>query len=333
MPDESREKSTVDNPEESISFSLSAVRGFDRTIGVSRLDASRILYLDGKYHLWYTRFENVNSLDEIWLAPNHTTIWLAVSEDGWNWTEVGNVMEDGGSGFWPACGRHAPQVVRESGRYFMFFTANVGSEYFDKWIGIAVADRPEGPFTYIGNGALLPADTDVFDSVGQDDACVFRRDGRYWLYFKGYSFNKAENRVINNQFCLATADSITGPYVRYRNNPVTQSHTGCVWPHRNGVALISDAEPLSVQYSDDGKQFSRRAVATVTIDDPSLQEAVAACKKYWHVEISNPGTYWDENGMYWGISQLPDVEYAPADALEPHWYPFFVRFDPKSGSE
>ena len=104
MPDESREKSTVDNPEESISFSLSAVRGFDRTIGVSRLDASRILYLDGKYHLWYTRFENVNSLDEIWLAPNHTTIWLAVSEDGWNWTEVGNVMEDGGSGFWPACG-------------------------------------------------------------------------------------------------------------------------------------------------------------------------------------------------------------------------------------
>jgi hypothetical protein len=322
-----------DNLEDLSCFTLSALRGFDRTIGVSRLDASRILFTDGKYHLWYTRFENRNSLDEIWAVPNHTTIWLAVSEDGWNWTEIGDVMAHGGTGFWPACGRHAPYVVPEFGRYFMFFTAYIGAQYLDKRIGIAVADRPEGPFTYLGDGPLLPAvsDIDVFDSVGQDDACVIRRDGHYLCYFKGYTFNKEENKVVNNQICLATADNLAGPYERFRNNPVAQSHTGCVWPHRTGVALISDAAPLSIHYSDDGERFSRSIVLSVTIDDPSLLKAVEASKKYWYGEICDPGLYWDENGMSWGIAQMPDIENAPDGGLPPPWYPFFARFDVKSG--
>jgi len=32
-------------------------------------------------------------------------------------------------------------------------------------------------------------------------------------------------------------------------------------------------------------------------------------------------------GVPWGISQLPDVEHAPAGGLQAHHYPFLVRFD------
>ena len=244
-------------------------------------------------------------------------------------------MGHGGEGFWPVCGRHAPYVVSESGRYFMFFTAYVGPKYLDKRIGIAVADRPEGPFEYQGAGPLLPAvsDVDVFDSVGQDDACVLHRSGRYWLYFKGYALGKKENRVVNNQICLATADSITGPYVRHAKNPVATSHTGCLWPHREGVALLSDKGPLAVYYGDDGENFLQYSNINVTTDDPSLQESVEASKKYWHVEFCDFGLLWDKKGMSWGIAQVPDVENAPEGGLEPHWYPFLVRFDVKWGKD
>jgi hypothetical protein len=217
----------------------------------------------------------------------------------------------------------------------MFFTAQLGSRWFDKRIGVAVADSRRGPFEYCGNGPLLHADptSEVYDSVGQDDACVIRRDGRYWLYFKGYGL--AEDNIVNNQICLATAEQLTGPYERFGENPVTQSHTGCVWPHRGGVALISDMHPLTVQYSDDGRHFRKAPGATVSTDNPDLQPGLNACRHYWHVGISDPGVFAGDGStpsegterVPWGISQLPDVEHAPTGALPPHSYPFLVRFD------
>ncbi len=320
-----------------VRFTLSTLHGFDRTIGVARLDASRILFADGKYHLWYTRFEHRERWEEIWPVPNHTEIWLAVSEDGWNWREVGNVMADGGTGFWPAAGRHAPYVVFQDGHYFMFFTGQLGPRWFDKRIGLAVADNCRGPFKHHGNGPLLPADSDseVYDSVGQDDACVLRRDGQYWLYFKGYGFDKVENKIVNNQICIATAAELTGPYERFGNNPVTQSHTGCAWPHRQGVALISDRHPSTVRYSDDGRHFQKASEVTVSTEELHLRASLDACRHYWGVGIADPGVFlcegstgWEGGkGVSWGISQLPDVEYAPAGALQAHHYPFLVRFD------
>ena len=308
-------------------FRLSAARGFDRKIGVSRLDASRILFFDGKYHLWYTRFENRNTLDEIIFTPGLSSIWLAVSDDGRHWTELCDVMEHPGMGHWPACFRHAPYVVFDSGKYYMFFTSQVGKEYLDKRVSLAVADRPEGPFRYQGDGPLLPAVGDVFDFVGQDDACVIHRDGRYLFYFKGYSYDKERDVAVNNQLCLSVADRIYGPYTRIDDNPVARSHTGCVWPQAGGVALISDAGPVSVEYGDDGKHFPDHNDVKVAVDDPDLPASVEASLDLWHVEISDPGVFWEGDGISWGISQLPDVENAPKDGLPPHWYPFFVRFD------
>ena len=308
---------------------LSEIDGFNRETGVFRLDASRILRIDGKYHLWYTCFEQRDSVDEVVMTPNLSSIWLATSIDGWSWLEVGDVMEDPGKGIWPACFRHAPYVVTDSGRYYMFFTAQAGTTYLDKWVGLAVADRPEGPFAYLGDGPLLPGPVqpDGIDPVGQDDSCVLTHGGKYLLYHKKYGYDVKKKAVVNNRICLAVSEHIEGPYEYVTADPVAPSHTGCAWPQDEGVALLSDAGPLSLYFSVDGERFSKHTDMTVTLGDSSLGEDVAASKRLWHAEMCDPGVFVDSERMSWGISQLPDVENAPDGAALPNWYPFLVRFD------
>ena len=93
---------------------------------------------------------------------------------------------------------------------------------------------------------------------------------------------------------VAIADKPTGPFIRWKGNPLVYSHTGCVWPHRGGVALLADARPpnRAIHYSPDGLQFQK----TSDIDQP----------------ISDPGVYSPDaftntqygQGVSWGLSQL-----------------------------
>lgn len=79
----------------------------------------------------------------------------------------------------------APAIVRKDERYFLFFAANdIQSDEEVGGIGVAVSDRPEGPFTdYLGkpllgafhNGAQ-PIDQFVFKDV----------DGQYYMIYGGW---------------------------------------------------------------------------------------------------------------------------------------------------
>ena len=310
-------------------FALSEITGFDREIGIFRLDASRILLINGMYHMWYTRFEQRDTVNEIVTSKYLSSIWLATSADGRSWTEVGDVMEHPGSEIWPACFRHAPYVIEASGKYYMFFTAQAGSTYMDKWIGLAVADRPEGPFAYLGDGPLCsdrnePAD---HDPIGQDDSCVLFRDGKYHLYHKNYGYDPIKKAAVNHRICLAVSENVEGPYEYVSADPVAESHTGCAWPQGEGVALLSDVGPVSLHYSADGVRFRKLSDITVTLNDSSLQEDVDASNRLWHAPMCDSGVYVDSEGVSWGIAQVPDVENAPKGGAQPNWYPFFVRFD------
>ena len=84
--------------------------------------------------------------------------------------------------------------AEKDGKYYLYFPLKDKNDIFR--IGVAVADRPEGPF--------VPQPDPIRGSYSMD-ICVFQEDGKYYLYFGGlwggqlqrYKDNKAlENAYL-----------------------------------------------------------------------------------------------------------------------------------------
>ncbi|KAI0101389.1 putative glycosyl hydrolase [Nemania sp. FL0031] len=103
-----------------------------------------------------------------------------------NWTKHPSVLTTANVA-WAAKALRTPTPVSRNGKYYLYFSANdEGDDGAVGGIGVAVADKPDGPFVdaigkpLIGeyhNGAQ-PVDPDVFI----DDA-----DGRAYIYYGGHS--------------------------------------------------------------------------------------------------------------------------------------------------
>ena len=166
---------------------MSEISGMGRGDDFVRLDASSILKINDRYHVWYTRYRYVADWMVPWGSGNFTKICLATSTDGWNWTEHGRVLDDSPEGSWHAIGKHAPEVIYHEGRFYMYFGAHPGDPVHEKHIAVAVSDSPDGPFRHSELPPVLSPVKDgvAFDSLLVDDPCVIRREGRYWMYYKG----------------------------------------------------------------------------------------------------------------------------------------------------
>ena len=227
--------------------------------GFVRWDSSNILRIGQKYHVWYTRVREGLKRNEAHM-PNVLQIWMATSEEGRHWTEHGKVLPPSKPGAWHERARHAPHVVPWNGKYYLFFSSISGiHEPYDeetrsreKHIGLAVADRPGGPYEHVHDTPILSPSLDpkAFDHYLIDDPCIIRRDGKFWLYYKGRNSETSQCWLG-----VANSEKITGPFKRPQAEPVCDAnwHTGCVWPHRDGVAGIVDWKCLA--YSSDGLHF------------------------------------------------------------------------------
>ena len=141
--------------------------------------------------------------------------------------------------------------------FFSFFHGryDADTKSGEKHIALAIADVPQGPYKILDDSPILSPSEEPgrFDHYLIDDPCVIRRQGKFWLYYKGRASNKSECRLG-----VVAADNITGPYKRILETPVCDAdwHTGCVWPHRDGVAGIIDGQKgKNVAYSPDGLCF------------------------------------------------------------------------------
>ena len=86
---------------------------------------------------------------------------------------------------WAEFALWAPSAIRANGRYYLFFAANdIQSDQEEGGIGVAVADRPEGPF----RDALGKPLIGTFHNGAQPiDPFVFRDDdGQHYLYYGGW---------------------------------------------------------------------------------------------------------------------------------------------------
>jgi len=140
---------------------------------------------------WYADPEATVFDGQVWVYPTTSAPYgQQVFFDAFSsrtllsWTKHPRIL-DTGAVTWAKRAMWAPAIVRHRGRYFLFFGANdIQNDQQSGGIGIAVADRPEGPFAdYLGTPLI-----DAFHNGAQPiDQSVFRDwDGTHYLIYGGW---------------------------------------------------------------------------------------------------------------------------------------------------
>jgi hypothetical protein len=243
---------------ETVKVAYSEAKGIGAEEGVMRRDPSDIIKVGDLFYVWYSKGT---------ISPGYdATVWYATSPDGHTWTEQGMALAKGEPGTWEGASVFTPNILVAEGRYWLFYTGT-SRKYErpfnpDSKIGIAVSDSPDGPWNRLATNPALKNsdDPEDFDSHLVDDACLIKRGGKYWFYYKGRQLGKGPGQT---QLGLAIADQPQGPYVRVEENPVIPgNHEVLVWAQGTGVAaMIGTTGPKeitrSIMYSDDGLHFSK----------------------------------------------------------------------------
>lgn len=131
----------------------------------------------------------------------------------------------------PWAGRQlwAPDVARKNGKYYLYFPLKDQNDIFR--IGVAVSDKPEGPF--------VPQPDPIKGSHSIDPAVLEDNDGKYYMYFGGLW---------------------GGQLQRYRNNKAIEcGHE----PADNEPAL----SPKVVKLADDMLEFVEEPLNAVILDE------------------------------------------------------------------
>jgi len=228
--------------------------GYDPKL--DRQDPSNVIRVGKMYYVWYTQ-------RKAGVHPYASTVYYATSADGLRWRDRGEAIGKGPAGAWDSFGVITPYMAVVGGKYYLFYTGTSSARPFRsrdpggtlRHIGIAVADKPDGPWRKYEKNPVLSPTKGAWDSLIVDDAHVLVRGGKFWLYYKG---GHGTIKPSDTQWGLAVADAITGPYVKSPRNPLVGGHTVCIWPHRLGLAALIDSRN-TVQYSTDGIHFRRVA--------------------------------------------------------------------------
>ncbi len=139
---------------------------------------------------WYADPEGVIFENQYWIYPTYSApynqqVYLDAfsSPDLINWTKHSRVL-DTASVRWAKRAMWAPSIIEKDNRYYLFFGANdIQSDSESGGIGVAVADRPEGPFRdYLGKPLI-----DKFHHGAQPiDQFVFQDGDQFYLVYGGW---------------------------------------------------------------------------------------------------------------------------------------------------
>jgi beta-xylosidase len=138
---------------------------------------------------WYADPEATIFGNEYWIYPTYSDEYdkqvffdAFSSPDLVNWTKHEKIL-DTSAVKWAKRAVWAPAIVQKENKYFLFFGANdiqSNSEYGG--IGVAVADKPSGPFE-IGK----PLISQFHNGAQPIDQFVFKdKDGQYYIIYGGW---------------------------------------------------------------------------------------------------------------------------------------------------
>ncbi|HEX5554455.1 MAG TPA: glycoside hydrolase family 43 protein [Chitinophagaceae bacterium] len=175
------------------------------------------------------------------------------SEDLVDWKYEGQVYKGNTADSWCTGDFWAPEVYERNGRYYMFYSAqwrkNPHKEKENYRIGVAVADKPAGPFTDIVNRPVFDPGYPIIDAD-----VFFDVDGRAYLYYsrccykhpveselakwarrKGW-YDSIEESWVYGVALKPDFSGVTGKPVLLLRPPVKMSDSGSAWESRSVTA-------------------------------------------------------------------------------------------------
>ncbi len=277
-------------------YRITQLEGIGYDPKLARQDPSNVIKVGELFYVWYTQREKG-------VHAYASTIYYATSKDGLKWESKGEALGKGAAGAWDSFGVITPYVAvqgnKKNKKYFLYYTGTSVHERTNQrktppQIGVAVASSPDGPWEkFTGNPVLTPGNAESWDSGVVDDAHLIRREGKWWMYYKG---RRPMDKAGETKWGLAIADQPTGPFVKRGDGLVLKSgHTVCVWPHRGGVAALVDhagPERYTVQWSTNGVDFVRAA---------KLPMVHTGCGPFDPDAFSNAAL---GRGIKWGVAQF-----------------------------
>lgn len=141
---------------------------------------------------WYADPEGVIFGKEYWIYPTYSAKYeeqtfmdAYSSKDLITWKKHSHVI-DTSNVKWAKKAVWAPSITKKGNKYYLFFGANdIQNDNELGGIGVAVSDKPNGPFKDLIGKPLI----DKFHNGAQPiDQYVFKdKDGQYYLYYGGWS--------------------------------------------------------------------------------------------------------------------------------------------------
>lgn len=140
---------------------------------------------------WYADPEGIIYNDQYWIFPTYSDLYenqvkfdCFSSPDLINWTKHENIL-DTAEIKWAKIAMWAPGVIEKEGKYYFFFAANdIHSEDETGGIGVAVSDRPEGPYKDLIGKPLV---NEIVHGAQPIDQFVFREnDSTYYMFYGGW---------------------------------------------------------------------------------------------------------------------------------------------------
>lgn len=139
---------------------------------------------------WYADPEGAVLDGQYWVFPTYsadfddqTFMDAFSSPDLVTWTKHPRVL-DKKDVSWARRAMWAPAVMHANGKYYLFFSANDVHEGEVGGIGVATANRPEGPYK---DALGKPLINEIVNGAQPIDQFVFRDDdGQYYMYYGGW---------------------------------------------------------------------------------------------------------------------------------------------------
>ncbi|MBN1816240.1 MAG: glycoside hydrolase family 43 protein [Sedimentisphaerales bacterium] len=140
---------------------------------------------------WYADPEGIIIGDAYWIFPTYSAPYdkqlhldAFSSPDLAHWTKHERIL-DNTVVSWIRRALWAPAIVQKDGKFYLFFGANDVHEGEIGGIGVAVADRPDGPYKDLLGKPLIGK---IHNGAQPIDQFVFLdKDGQYYMIYGGWS--------------------------------------------------------------------------------------------------------------------------------------------------
>lgn len=182
---------------------------------------------------WYADPEGVIFNNRFWIYPTYSDkyekqVFLDAfsSKDMKTWKKHPRII-DTSAVKWAKKAMWAPAIIKKDGKYYLFFSANDVHQGEIGGIGVAVSNRPEGPFKDLLGKPLIG---EIHNGAQPIDQYVFKdKDGQYYMIYGGWGHcNIVKLKpdfsgllpIENNQYYkeITPKDYVEGPTMFVRNN-------------------------------------------------------------------------------------------------------------------